>query len=878
MMVGEVPPPVPTNCPAPECWEALFDDRVPPDQRAAYECHLGSCTACQRRLDRADDADDVLRRLGRQTGDPADTAADPILQRVWERLRRSVGTGRPGPAAVDLNFLRPCPRPGALGALGPYEVEEVLGRGGMGIVLRAFDPALHRHVALKVLAPALAVSGGARQRFAREVRAVAAVRHPHIVTVHGVHEADGLPYLVMEYVAGESLQDRLDRTGPLDPAEVVRIGLQAASGLAAAHAQGLIHRDVKPANLLLQSDADRVKITDFGLARTADDVPLTQSGVVAGTPEYMAPEQARGQSLDPRADLFSLGSVLYALCAGVPPFRGGTALDVLGQVSDQAPASLRALNPAVPAWLEEFIARLMARDPADRIQTAAGAAALLEGYLAHLRRPGAVPAPVLSPGNQGRRAKRRRALALAFVLAGGLLLVLGGLGAPGGWRVLLGAGAAAPEPDNKAGAGNVVPPPRSDVWSVAVSRDGRFVAAGAGWWDAPGEVGVWDLAARKPLRRFEDDRGVGSVAFSPDGKLLASASWGGHARLHDWAAGQELADFQVPGKPALAFSPDGALLAVVSEGQTAQLWDVAGRKLAADLQGELFRFQFVAFSPDGTRVLAGGGDWKPGGVNQVVGWDVASKLQVLKLVGHGNAVTCLAYSPDGKVIASGSVDKTIRLWDAGTGKHLNTLHGHTGWVERVAFTADGKTLVSCGHDHTIRFWDVEGGGETGRIDAMPGEVRAMALTPDDTTLIAGGVGKTLKVFDVATRQEVASLWGGAGPQPAAMDSLPPAAPEAGDRTWLVAGVFLAVVLGLAVVGLKLWQSARKRGPAAAPAAGDRTDPAVVPDFISLSCPDCKKTLKVRPALCGKRVKCPGCGQAVRVPAAEAGEPGQAAVD
>src|SRR5205085_4559466 len=158
------------------------------------------------------------------------------------------------------------------------------------------------------------------------------------------NEAGGLPYLVMQYVAGESLQDRLDRAGLLEVTEVVRIGMQTAAGLAAAHAQGLIHRDIKPANLLLENGLARVKITDFGLARSIDDVQLTQNGVVTGTPEYMAPEQARGEPVDHRADLFSLGSVLYAMCIGVPPFRGSTTLAVLRQVSDQEPTPIRSLH------------------------------------------------------------------------------------------------------------------------------------------------------------------------------------------------------------------------------------------------------------------------------------------------------------------------------------------------------------------------------------------------------------------------------------------------------------------------------------------------------------------------------------------------------
>src|SRR5205814_9742171 len=174
---------------------------------------------------------------------------------------------------------------------------------------------------IKVMAPQLAASATARRRFTREARAAAAVTHDHVVTIHAVEDAGPLPHIVMQFVAGTSLQDRLDRTGPLPLAEVLRIGMQTASGLAAAHAQGLVHRDVKPANILLENGVERVKLTDFGLARAADDASLTHSGQVAGTPAYMSPEQAEGKPVDARSDLFSLGSVLYAMLAGRPAFR-----------------------------------------------------------------------------------------------------------------------------------------------------------------------------------------------------------------------------------------------------------------------------------------------------------------------------------------------------------------------------------------------------------------------------------------------------------------------------------------------------------------------------------------------------------------------------
>src|SRR5262249_12616885 len=200
------------------------------------------------------------------------------------------------------------------------EILEVLGRGGFGVVLKAFDEKLHRMAAIKLLSARFAGNATARQRFLREARAAAAVSNQHVVGIYAVEE-EPVPYLVMEYVAGQTLQQKLDEGGPLQPKEVLRVGWQIADGLAAAHAIGLIHRDIKPGNILLEDSVERVKITDFGLARAADDASLTQSGQVAGTPAYMSPEQADGEKVDHRTDLFSLGSVLYAMCAGHPPFR-----------------------------------------------------------------------------------------------------------------------------------------------------------------------------------------------------------------------------------------------------------------------------------------------------------------------------------------------------------------------------------------------------------------------------------------------------------------------------------------------------------------------------------------------------------------------------
>ena len=205
-----------------------------------------------------------------------------------------------------------------------------------------------------------------------------------MVQVYEVGEPP-LPYIAMEFIPGETLQQRLDRVGPVEAAEVVRVGRQVAEGLAAAHAQGLIHRDIKPANILLEGGAGRVRITDFGLARAADDASISQSGVIAGTPMYMAPEQAKGETLDQRADLFSLGSVLYQMAAGRPPFRANGTLAVLKRVAEDTPRAIREIVPETPQWLCGVIAKLHAKDPADRYQSAREVADVLADCEAQLK-------------------------------------------------------------------------------------------------------------------------------------------------------------------------------------------------------------------------------------------------------------------------------------------------------------------------------------------------------------------------------------------------------------------------------------------------------------------------------------------------------------
>ena len=409
---------------------AVFDRASEFESPADREAFLAA--ACGGDADLRREVEALLRAHDRAGPFLARPAADAL---TTVAAGPADGTGPTPPAAPDppLTFLLPTQTPGSLGRLGHYEVLEVVGRGGFGIVFRAVDEKLRRVVAVKALGPRLADSELARRRFLREARSVAAVRDEHVVAIYAVEE-DPLPYLVMEYVAGQTLQQKLDRGGPLDPRVVIRIGVQVAEGLAAAHRRGLVHRDVKPANILLENGVERVKLTDFGLARAADDASLSQSGVVAGTPYYMSPEQARGEPVDHRADLFSLGGVLYAMCTGRPPFAATTTMGVIRRVCEEDPRPVRELNPAVPAWLADAIARLLAKDPDDRFVSAREVADLLACRLMESQEvSGTRPAPPPGPPPAGSVRGRRRRLwpAAAVLSAGAGLGVVGWICWPG---------------------------------------------------------------------------------------------------------------------------------------------------------------------------------------------------------------------------------------------------------------------------------------------------------------------------------------------------------------------------------------------------------------------------------------------------------------
>ncbi len=317
-------------------------------------------------------------------------------------------------------LLDPPKHPEMLGRIGEYDIECVVGRGGMGVVFKAYDSKLHRPVAIKVLAPHLANNGTARKRFAQEAIAAAGVIHPNVIAVHGVNDQGKTPFMVMPFVDGISLQALVENRGPLAEANIVRIALQISAGLVAAHSQGLVHRDIKPANILVEAEVNRVVITDFGLARAVDDASLTQTGWLTGTPNYMSPEQACGQRPDHRSDLFSLGSLLYFLATGRLPFRSDTPLGVLTRIQNESPTPVRQVNGQVSETLSDLIDCLLAKHPDDRFQTAAELHDVLEKHLAHLHQPDLSPPPKINFGPKrnwrSTQAKKRLKQILKFCL------------------------------------------------------------------------------------------------------------------------------------------------------------------------------------------------------------------------------------------------------------------------------------------------------------------------------------------------------------------------------------------------------------------------------------------------------------------------------
>jgi serine/threonine protein kinase/WD40 repeat protein len=573
-------------------------------------------------------------------------------------------------------------------AVGPYRVVRRLGRGGMGAVYLAHDTRLGRPVALKV--PRLAGLGAdAVERFRREGRAAAALRHPNICPVYDVGEVNGAPFLAMAYVEGQTLAERA-RAGPLAPAEAAALVGTLARALAVAHKAGVVHRDLKPANVMVGPDGQPV-VMDFGLARLGDGEAdrLTGTGDVLGTPAYMAPEQVDRAAgpVGPATDVYGLGAVLYELLTGRPPFTG-TLSETLWQIGCREPERPTTLCPDLDPRLEAITMKAMAKRPTDRYPTMDVFAGALDEYLASTT---ARPAPVnrvarhlpvadtvVEPAPRRPRSRRRWAVAAAAVLVVGTAgaLIFGG---------------------RRGGDG---PPPKGG--------------------DRP----------TTPVDSSRDKSGEGRSSI----KLLAEPKFRatiGPTERSGWV-----------GTRFWELAPDGHTLAYADRNsETVELWDAETPKKVATLPGHSRDVSEVAFSPDSRRVAVGS-------YKQVKVWDVRAAKQLYTILDHETRLTAVAFSADGKELFSVSRDGTALTTDADTGKVQKTGKVRTG--SRLRFSPDRKTFALLG-ESPMEMYETATWKKKETAHDFSGYLQNARFTPDSKRLLAGP-GEKVALYDLETNK------------------------------------------------------------------------------------------------------------------------------
>jgi WD40 repeat protein len=666
-----------------------------------------------------------------------------------------------------------------------YRLEEQIGQGGMAVVFRARDERLERQVALKVLSPALAADESFRRRFIRESRSAAAVDHPHIIPVFDAGEEDGVLFLAMRYVPGGDAGSLVRRGGLLPPARAAAIIAAVASALDAAHAAGLVHRDVKPGNMLIDArpgQADHVYLSDFGLTKGVLSSALTGTGQFMGTLDYCAPEQIQGGMVDGRTDEYALACAAFELLSGQPPFPREEGMAVLFAQLSAAPPSLVSRRPGLPPGVDEVLRRAMAKAPEDRYpscgQFAAGLGAAL-GYQPpgsgdHLSpapdhpatevawigtedvrdfRPTqdatpvpAVPAAATGPGSSGHAVLRRGILAVAGIA------VLAAGGAFGAVVLTSNSGNAPGHPaslgttPSVSSAAGLTPRP-SSVSPTGSASDSAAPLQTAGTY-----------AIVHTLTDPGATRQVDSVTFSGDGGTLVTGDMNGDAYVWSTASGHQSATLRGSGVKVFssAISPDGTLAATGGANGTAYLSQTATGQLigtAPDPRGSAVNT--VAFSPDG-KILATAD--KNGNAYL---WDIGAAGHTATLTATladpaRAGVWSLAFSPDGKTLATGDFTGDTYLWHVtGSTSPAQTFAGPGGqYVTAIAFSPDGKTLATGNYDGTTYLWNIASGTRT--VITEPATVWGVAISKSDVLAIGDKDGSTY-LWDLSTGKASATL-------------------------------------------------------------------------------------------------------------------------
>jgi len=633
-----------------------------------------------------------------------------------------------------------------------YDIEKELGRGGMAIVYKAVQESLGRPVALKVLPQGLTHDQKLLERFHREARSAAMLNHPHIVTIFDEGEMNGVHYMAMEYLTGRDLHEIIQEGGPLPPDEAVALIAPVAEALGYAHTKDTVHRDVKSSNVMV-TDVGRPVLMDFGIAYASSESRLTQTGTVLGTPEYMSPEQARGNDVDPRSDLYSLGVVLYEALTGTLPHTGGHPMSVVYKVLHESYTPPSAHNSSVPHWLEQIIAKLLMKDADDRYQSGQALADALkaqdpgetvpvpEGGSAGGDAPSSNGVPDESPKTQVYRPGEESAPEPAT--------------ATSTETATAEAPTEATEASAPAHTGAETQRQRLHIvrsldgnadWvnAVSFSPDGQYALSGA----TDNSVKLWEVVTGRQIQTFTglDSQPI-SVALSPDGSYLVSESSNGHVQLWNVDSGDIVRSFERRSEAVLAatFSPDGQyVLSGCGEAGTLRMWETETGNVVRTFDHNPEAIFSLAFSPDGRHVLTGSGQ---SGTLQL--WDVETG-SVVRTFDEGDwdstYVFSVSFSPDGRFALSGSDDMTARLWNVESGDLLRTFDGHSGLVIAVSFSPDGQYVLSGSSDMKVQLWKVDTGSLGYVFEGDADGVNAIAFSPDGRYVLSGSKDSDVKLW------------------------------------------------------------------------------------------------------------------------------------
>ena len=637
--------------------------------------------------------------------------------------------------------------------LGKYRLLERLGEGGMGAVYLAAHIHMRRRVAIKVLPPDKCKEPAALERFYREARAAAALDHPNIARAHDVDHEGRLHFLVMEYVDGASLQDIVAKSGPLPVPRALHYLRQAALGLQHAHESGLIHRDIKPGNLLVDRQGV-VKILDMGLARFFADKSdnLTKeldAQSILGTADYIAPEQAMdSHSADIRSDLYSLGFTGYFLLTGTTPFGDGSAAQKLIWHQTRQPKPLRELRPEVGEEVAAILAKLCAKAPAERFATPKEAAEALRPFIpADVPNPPPDEMPQLCPAASGS----------GVVDPHHSVRISRDNGASPPSGILPKASHA---PTTLAPRRKIVQVSRDQLEDLrrespkdpAISAPRRanramiVVVALAISVLAVAGLFFWIGLTALPSKGTE-------VASRPAVKPAPQPVNKPNEKLLELLPG-ELRRFEghTAAVDRLAVSPDGRMLATVAFDKTVRIWDTKTGNELFRCQGHTGNVSWVAWSPDGKHIVSSGKD------KSCRLWDVTTGKEVRSFEGHTGAVGGVSFAPNSSTFASGAQDKTIRFWSVATGAELRRIDT-PAVVHSLAYAPDGKHVLAAGWEDPVRWWDADTCKEVRRLEGHQGHVYTVAISPDGHRALTGGTDKVVRLWDLDTGQELRQLEG-----------------------------------------------------------------------------------------------------------------------